>query len=229
MSTILVLDDDVNIGNMLEEALKLEGFKVLRAYSGTEALMILEKKRPNLILLDLMLPGISGEEVLEKINGIPVIIMSAKSETENKVKLLYGGASDFVAKPFVLSELLARVHAILRLAGSGMVEVEEQSEAQNDMPQVGDIRLDTELLQVIRDDQTVALTRTESAILNVLMQNDCRPVGRNTILDKISLSTPDCTERSLKQHISNIRKKLEMLDGRDHIEAIYGIGFRYVE
>ena len=96
MSTILVIDDDVNIGNLLDEALGLEGYQVLRAYSGTEALMILDKLRPDLILLDLMLPGISGEEVLEKIKGIPVIVMSAKSETEHKVKLLYGGASDYI-------------------------------------------------------------------------------------------------------------------------------------
>ena len=226
MSTILVIDDDVNIGNMLEEAIKLEGYKILRAYSGTEALMILEKKTPDLILLDLMLPGISGEEVLEKIKGIPVIIMSAKSDIDHKVELLYGGASDYITKPFVLAELLARVNAIIRIAGSNDTSSSE-SEGQSDKTKVGDIILDTELLQVSFDNETVSLTRTESAILNVLMLNDGRPVGRNTILERISISTPDCTERSLKQHISNIRKKLELLDGKDHIEAIYGIGFRY--
>ena len=226
MSTILVIDDDVNIGSMLEEALKLEGYKILRAYSGTEALMILEKKTPDLILLDLMLPGISGEEVLEKIKGIPVIIMSAKSDIDHKVELLYGGASDYITKPFVLAELLARVNAIIRIAGSNDTSSSE-SEGQSDKTKVGDIILDTELLQVSFDNETVSLTRTESAILNVLMLNDGRPVGRNTILERISISTPDCTERSLKQHISNIRKKLELLDGKDHIEAIYGIGFRY--
>ena len=229
MSTILVIDDDVNIGNMLEEALKLEGYKVLRAYSGTEALMILEKKKPNLILLDLMLPGMSGEEVLEKINGIPVIIMSAKSDTDHKVELLYGGASDYISKPFVIAELLARVNAIMRLAGAGAgaVSAAATDDEAESKTRVGDIILDTDLLQVRMGDENITLTRTESAILNVLMLNDCRPVGRNTILEKISISTPDCTERSLKQHISNIRKKLELLDGKDHIEAIYGIGFRY--
>ena len=226
MSTILVIDDDVNIGNMLEEALKLEGYKILRAYSGTEALMILEKKTPDLILLDLMLPGISGEEVLEKIKGIPVIIMSAKSDIDHKVELLYGGASDYITKPFVLAELLARVNAIIRIAGSNDTSSSE-SEGQSDKTKVGDIILDTELLQVSFDNETVSLTRTESAILNVLMLNDGRPVGRNTILERISISTPDCTERSLKQHISNIRKKLELLDGKDHIEAKKKKGKRY--
>ncbi|MBO4389410.1 MAG: response regulator [Lachnospiraceae bacterium] len=92
---ILIVDDDMAIGNMLEEALQGEGYAVVRAYSGTEALMVLEKERPDLILLDLMLPGLSGEEILPKIDGIPTIIMSAKSDTDHKVKLLYEGACDY--------------------------------------------------------------------------------------------------------------------------------------
>ena len=87
--------------------------------------------------------------------------------------------------------------------------------------------LDTDLMTAKIGEDEVSLTRTESAILNILMLNDGRPVGRNTILDRISNDTPDCTERSLKQHVSNIRKKLETLDGKDHIEAIYGIGFKF--
>ena len=224
--TILIVDDDMNIGNMLEEALKPEGYSVLRAYSGTEALMILEKNTPNLVLLDLMLPGISGEEVLSQISNIPVIVMSAKSETEHKIKLLYKGASDYIAKPFVISELLARVNAILRLAGTNIAEAREETPAS--VTRAGNLELDTELLTVRSGDKEVSLTRTEAAILDLLMLNDGRPMGRNAILDGIFNSTPDCTERSLKQHVSNIRKKLEILDGKDHIEAIYGIGFRYV-
>ena len=226
MSTILVIDDDMNIGNMLEEALRLEGYKILRAYSGTEALMVLDKTTPNLILLDLMLPGMTGEEVLSKINNIPVIIMSAKSETEHKVKLLYEGASDYISKPFELSELLARVKAILRLAGSAANDTQDEEDVYK--VAAGEMTLDKDLFQVTLDGKSVTLTRTEAAILNILMMNDGRPVGRNTILDKISYDTPDCTERSLKQHVSNIRKKLESLDGKDHIEAVYGIGFRFI-
>lgn len=227
MSSILVIDDDINIGNMLEEAFRLEGYKVYRAYSGTEALLVLENHKPNLVLLDLMLPGLSGEEVLPKIEGIPVIIMSAKSETEHKVKLLYEGASDYISKPFVLSELLARVKAILRLAGGNAVESQKEPEPAPNITKAGGVILDTDLMTAKIGKDEVSLTRTESAILNILMLNDGRPVGRNTILDRISNDTPDCTERSLKQHVSNIRKKLETLDGKDHIEAIYGIGFKF--
>ena len=227
---IMIVEDDVNIGNMLQEALRLEGYEVSRAYSGTEALMLLEKGRPDLILLDLMLPGLSGEEVLPKLDGILTIVMSAKSDIDNKVKLLYEGASDYITKPFVLSELLARISALLRLAGSSRQSVPAASEeTSKNLVKAGDLVLDTELMTVSAGDKEVSLTRTEAAILNILMLNKEQPMGRSTILDRISEDTPDCTERSLKQHVSNIRKKLESLDDIDHIEAIYGIGFRFHE
>lgn len=222
--TILIIDDDENIGNMLNEALEKEGYGVLRAYSGTEALMVLEKKRPDLVLLDLMLPGLSGEEVLPKLKGIPVIIVSAKNDIDHKVKLLYEGASDYITKPFVISELMARIAALLRLSA-----ITEQSKAEVDEACIstGNITLNNSLYIVTISETEVPLTRTEAAILNILMLNSGRPVGRSTILDRIADSTPDCTERSLKQHISNIRKKLEAVDGVDHIEAVYGIGFKF--
>jgi DNA-binding response OmpR family regulator len=218
----MVVDDDVSIGNMLEEALKKENYNVSRAYSGTEALMVLEKETPSLIILDLMLPGITGEEVLKKVNGIPVIVVSAKTDIDHKVELLYNGACDYVTKPFVISELLARIAVNLRKsAGTSQKE-------DSNIITVGNISLDTELFTVKTGSEEIALTRTEGAILQILMLNPNRPIGRNTILDRIMDITPDCTERSLKQHISNIRKKLEAATGVDHIEAVYGIGFKFM-
>lgn len=104
MKRILVVDDDQHIGNLLEEALAAEGYGVSRAYSGTEAQLLLERERPDLVLLDLMLPGLSGEALLPKLQGIPVIVVSAKAGVDDKVKLLLGGAVDYVTKPFVLRE-----------------------------------------------------------------------------------------------------------------------------
>ena len=223
---IMIIEDDVNIGDLLADALKPEGYLVSRAYSGTEALMLLEKETPDLVLLDLMLPGISGEELLPKLNGILTIIMSAKTDIDNKVRLLYEGASDYVTKPFVVSELLARISALLRLSAAkeGMKDPEAK-----DVIRVAGVELDAALLTVTAGGGSANLTRTEAAILHLLMLNSGRPLGRSTILDRISADTPDCTERSLRQHISNIRKKIQELDGIDHIEAIYGVGFRYVE
>ncbi|MBP3798764.1 MAG: response regulator transcription factor [Ruminococcus sp.] len=217
MQNILVVDDDIYIGDMLEETLSAEGYGVLRAYSGTEALFVLGNQKPDLILLDLMLPGLSGEELLPKIKDIPVIVVSAKVDVSDKVALLMSGACDYVTKPFNISELLARITVQLRKA---------QASANSDTLKFSDLTLHCDTLTAVIGAEEVRLTRTECAILKLLMQNPNSPVGRTTILDKISLDTPDCTERSLKQHISNMRKKLELVSGKDYIEAVYGIGFK---
>ena len=115
---ILIVDDDPCVSDLLNELLSKEGYGVLRAYSGTEAVTLLERERPDLILLDLMLPGLSGEEVLKKIAGIPVIVVSAKAGVDDKVALLLGGAQDYITKPFSTKELLARVEVQLRKTGT---------------------------------------------------------------------------------------------------------------
>ncbi|ADU21356.1 response regulator transcription factor [Ruminococcus albus] len=217
MQDILVIDDDIYIGDMLEEALRKEGYGVSRAYSGTEALLLVGQKKPDLILLDLMLPGLSGEELLPKIKGIPVIVVSAKADVADKVGLLMAGASDYVTKPFNIAELIARIAVQLRMA---------QSKGDTNALTFGDLTLYCDTLTAVIDGEEIRLTRTECAILKLLMQSPNTPVGRTTILDKISIDTPDCTERSLKQHISNMRKKLEAVNGHDYIEAVYGIGFK---
>lgn len=217
MNTILVIDDDIHIGNLLEEALSGEGYSVIRAYSGTEAQLVLSKAKPDLILLDLMLPGLSGEELLPKICDIPVIVVSAKVEVSDKVDLLLNGAADYITKPFELPELLARVKVQLRKGGSA---------AHGNTICFNEITLHPDTLTVELNGTEIRLTRTECAVLKLLMNNPNIPVSRSSILDKINLDTPDCTERSLKQHISNIRRKLLAVSGKDYIEAVYGIGFK---
>ncbi|WP_044916822.1 response regulator transcription factor [Butyrivibrio sp. WCE2006] len=224
---IMIVEDDINIGDMLQEALEAEEYIVSRAYSGTEAIMLLEREKPDLVLLDLMLPGMTGDELITRLNGILTIVMSAKSDLESKIELLHKGASDYITKPFAIAELLARVEAQLRLANP--VGATRQSSTDANIVTAGNIKLDSSLGIVTIGDKETNLTRTEAAILNILMLNPNRPIGRSTILDRISEDTPDCTERSLKQHISNVRKKLSQLDNIDHIEAIYGIGFQFNE
>ncbi len=221
MNNVMIIDDDLYINKMLEEALVQAGYSVTKAFSGKEALEIISKVRPDLVLLDLMLPGLSGEELLPHLRGIPVIVVSAKIDVKNKVELLLGGAADYVTKPFDMDELLARITVQLR-------KPQTSDSGNDDFVCVEGVKLNTALLQVNVEGTEVALTRTECAILKILMVNAGRPVGRSTILDRISLDTPDCTERSLKQHISNIRKKLQAVDETDHIEAVYGIGFKYI-
>ena len=216
MTEILIIEDDMSIGNMLEKTLTNEGYAASRAYSGTEALLILKEKKPSLILLDLMLPGLSGEELLPKIKGIPVIVMSAKSDSATKVDMLLGGAYDYITKPFDIDELLARITVALR---KGRLE-------QSGIISCKGLTLDTQTHTVTVNEKEIKLTRTEFAILKLLMQNPDKVAAKLTILDKISEDTPDCTESSLKQHISNLRKKLKADDGQDRIEAVWGIGFK---
>lgn len=217
MKTIAVIDDDQPIGDMLEELLRQEGYGVLRAYSGTEALYLLSRHRPDLILLDLMLPGLSGEEVLPRIQDIPVIVVSAKVEVEDKVRLLLDGAVDYVTKPFEPRELLARIAAQLRV---------HAAQPRSSVLTVGGLRLDTAAHALTVEGTPVRLTKTEYAILKLLMANAGQAIAKSVILDRISADTPDCTESSLKIHVSNLRRKIRDACARDCIEAVWGIGFR---
>lgn len=217
MQTILIIDDDAAIGNLEQEVLERAGYTVLRAYSGTEALLFLKTSRPDLILLDLMLPGLSGEEVLPRIQGIPVIVVSAKTAVQDKVDLLLGGAADYLTKPFDTKELLARVAVRLREASCSPLAT---------VYTCGSLTLDTASREVRTGDMQVQLTRTEYAILKLLMQNPGQVLAKSVLLDRISADTPDCTESSLKTHIGNLRCKLRSASGHDYVEAVWGIGFR---
>ncbi len=218
MKRILVIDDDIHIGNLLEEALSREGYSVLRAYSGTEAALILQREKPDLILLDLMLPGINGEEVLSLTEGIPVIVVSAKIDVDSKVNLLLAGAADYVTKPFDLKELLARIAVQLRNPAitEPVLTFEELA-----------LHTDTRTASVGTNE--VRLTRTECAILKLLMRNPTQVIPKAQLLERISADTPDCTESSLKTHISHLRAKLYQIGGKDYIESVWGIGFKMRE
>ena len=216
MKHILVVDDDIHIGNLLQEALEGEGYRVSRAYSGTEAALAVERERPDLALLDLMLPGLSGEAVLPRLAGLPVIVVSAKADIDSKIGLLLGGAADYVTKPFVLRELLARVAVRLR----------EAPAREGGTVSFGPLRLDADARWVAVDGTEVRLTRTEYAILRLLMASPSRVITKSRLLDEIARDTPDCTESSLKTHVSNLRKKLRDAGAGDCIESVWGIGFK---
>ena len=211
---ILIIDDDMKIGDLEQEVLEQAGYCCQRAYSGTEALFCLEHTRPDLILLDLMLPGLSGEELLGKIRGIPVIVVSAKAGIDDKVSLL-GGAEDYITKPFSTRELLARVEVQLRKAVSPL----------SDVFRYKNLMMDAASHTVTAGEQTVLLTKTEYAILKLLIQNPEQVIAKSVILERISEDTMDCTENSLKTHISHLRSKLREAGGRDYIKAVWGIGF----
>ena len=220
MKKIMIVDDDQHINEMLKERLTEEGYEVIAAYSGTEAQMFLSGHKPDLILLDLMLPGISGEELMTQIKGVPVIVLSAKADIADKVGLLRGGAADYMTKPFAMEELLARIDVQLRKA---------EAAADGNVLRFQEISLDTDTHTVVCDGNEIRLTRTEYAILKLLMQKPGQVVAKLTILESISEDTPDCTEDSLKIHIHNLRRKLKAAAGKEYISAVWGIGFMLTE
>lgn len=216
MPNILIIDDDAHINDIVSKALKAEGYNVTSAYSGTEALLLLSHNKPDLILLDLMLPGLTGEELLPQIKDIPVIVVSAKADVTDKVELLVGGAADYITKPFDMKELLARIMVQLR---------KNENYADKSLLTYREITLDTDKHTVSANGSEQKLTRTEFAIMKLLIRDPEQVVAKLTILDRISLDTPDCTEDSLKSHIYNLRKKLKALTGKEYISSVWGIGF----
>ena len=220
MKHILIIDDDMHLNDMLGKVLTQEEYQVSHAYSGTEALLFLQNNQPDLILLDLMLPGLTGEEILPKISDIPVIVMSAKVDVKDKVALLLNGAVDYITKPFDIEELLARI----------VVQLRKTEKVRNPEKLAYDeILLDITTHCVLVREQEVKLTKTEFAILKLLMENPKQIITKTVLLDRISEDTPDCMESSLRVHISNLRKKLREASGKDYIEAVWGIGFKMAE
>ena len=220
MPHILMIDDDAHINDIVSRALQAEGYSVTSAYSGTEALLLLTQQKPDLILLDLMLPGLSGEELLPQIQNIPVIVVSAKADVTDKVGLLMGGACDYITKPFDMKELLARILVQLR---------KHEKSAEKSLLTYREITLDTDKQTIFANGKEQKLTRTEFAIMKLLIRNPEQVVAKLTILDRISPDTPDCTEDSLKSHIYNLRRKLKALTGREYVSAVWGIGFMLCE
>lgn len=220
MSHILIIDDDIHINEMLEEVLIQEGYQVSHAYSGTEALLFLANEKPDLILLDLMLPGLTGEEVLPQIEKIPVIVMSAKVEVKDKVALLLNGAEDYITKPFEIEELLARI--VVQLRKSTRLDSSEKLMYR-------EITVNMVTHEAWVGEHEIKLTKTEFAILKILLEHPKQVITKTVLLDRVSEETPDCMESSLRVHISNLRKKLREISGKDYIEAVWGIGFKMAE
>ncbi len=216
MKKILIIEDDESIHNVIEELLKENDYNVFNAYSGTEALLLLEKERYDLILLDLMLPGITGEELLAKVKNIPIIVISAKISSDDKVNCLLSGANDYITKPFDSRELLARIEVQLRNCNSNIIDSLKYKELE--------LLSDNNTLLVCNN--KVNLTKTEYAIIKQLLLNQTQVITKSKLLDLISVDTEDCDENSLRVHISNLRKKIRDHSNNEYIESVWGIGFK---
>lgn len=217
---ILVVEDDADINNLLAEMLRRGGFHAAQAYSGTEAKLLLKSRQYGLVLTDLMLPGCTGEELIETIrakSGVPVIVLSAKETPEDKINALRLGADDYITKPFHSEELLARIEAALRRCGGAMAS-----------PQLSHngILLDTAARTVSVDGRPVLLTHREFDILALLMEHPGKVFTKGNLYQSVWNDEFLGDDNTINVHISNLRSKL----GRPEvIQTVWGIGFKMQE
>ena len=219
MKKILLVEDNKEIHELIKNVLEKERYIVINAYSGTEALIILEKEKIDLILLDLMLPGINGEEIIKKIKSIPIIVISAKVSKQDKINSLLIGANDYITKPFDMDELLARVKVQLRI---------NNTSKNNDL-KYKEMTLNCMNHTLILNDQKISLTKTEYNIFQELLLEPNRVVTKSRLIELMSNDTLNFDENSLKVHISNIRKKIKQVTDKEYIESVWGIGFKMVD
>lgn len=221
MNTILIVEDDTNINALLKEALEKEGYLCTQAFSGTEARLLLEQRQYAVILLDLMLPGMSGEDVLKEIRrkgSTPTIILTAKDTIDSKVAFLQNGADDYITKPFDIKEVLARVEVQIRRMGN----LPEQKKLI-----YRDLEIDKETYTVSVGGKTLPkITRQEFAILELLVRYPKKVFSKEELFEYAWKEPYMGETKTLDVHISNIRKKIKQVTEEEYIDTIWGIGFR---
>lgn len=219
---ILVVDDEERIRSLLQAYLTQEGFYVSTAENGRVALALVEQERPDLVVLDIMMPEMDGYEFLRmfsRTHAEPVILLTARLEESDKVIGLELGADDYVTKPFSLRELTARIRTVLRRMG--------KSTTQANLLEAGDIILDRDAYLVTVQGRPVTLTRSEFDLLAALAVSPGRTLSRLQLLDFVQGVAFEGIERSIDGHIKNLRAKIEADPRNPHyIETIYGVGYR---
>lgn len=221
-ATILVIEDDTGLQNYLKDLLLENDFIVHTASDGVIALNTLKKSEPDLVILDLGLPNLSGEtvclEIRKKYPELPIIILTARDAVEDKVKGLNLGADDYITKPFIAEEFIARVHARLR-----------KSENTSDTLKVSDLELNSKTLEVKRGGKALQLTPKEFHLLQYLMNNKGRILTREMILNRIWLSSPDIETRVVDVYMGYLRKKVDSGFKKPLIQSVRGFGYTIKE
>lgn len=218
MNNILIVEDDMYINDLLYEALVTESFSCTRAYSGTEALLCIEKKNFQIILLDLMLPGMTGEKLVPLIEercNAAIIIISSKDILDTKVEMLTSGADDYITKPFEIEELLARIQVQLR----------KSSPYQGQLLSFQSLTLDKDRNALIVSGQEIALTHQEFKIMELFLSYPKKIFSKQEIYEYAWTDFYVGEDKTVNVHISNIRQKIKKTSGQEWIKTVWGVGF----
>ncbi len=226
MKKILIIEDDKTIVEGLEAAFTFHGFRLLSAGNGEDGFFLLGSEKPDVVILDIMLPGFDGFEICKKIRerdlGIPIIMLTAKSRESDKLRGFEVGADDYVTKPFSARELIARVNAVLKRSGVRVKEVRGQ------VVTVGDVSVNFDNFTVVRDGEELSLSPKEYEILKLLMDNPEVVISRNRIIDDIWGEEYYPNPKTIDNFILKLRNKIEE-DSKHprHILAVHGIGYKF--
>ena len=225
VQTIVVIDDEESVREVVRAYLEKDGFRVFTAADGREGLALAEKHQPDLIVLDLMLPDVSGEEICEEIRGrsdVPIVMLTAKASEDERIAGLVAGADDYLVKPFSPRELVARVRAVLRRTQGVETPLVEVLRFDG-----GRLEIDTVKHEVRRDGATVDLTPNEYKLLQALARYPGRAYSRYELIDRVQGYDFDGFERTIDVHVRNLRKKLEPDPAKPrYVETVTGIGYR---
>ena len=225
MKQILIIEDDKEINGLLGKMLEENNYSVQSAFTGIDGISMFRSKQFDMVLLDIMLPYKSGDEVLRELrsfSNIPVIMITAKDLTQTKVDLLRLGADDYITKPFDVDEVLARIEAALRRY--------IHNSAIGDTLSYQDIIIDCEYKRVTVSERIVALTMTEYAILELLMRSPMKVFSKRNIFESVSGEEYLSDDNTMNVHISNLRQKLRDAGKQEnYIETVYGMGYRLLK
>jgi DNA-binding response OmpR family regulator len=222
--SVLVVEDNEDINRILKRFLEQAGYQVKSAFSGTEAQLLFSMEHFHLIILDLMLPGLSGEEIIQEIrkkSQTPIVVISAKSSLEDKVNVLKIGADDYITKPFEREEVLVRIEALLRRCHVNNMEASENNEIS-----FKNLLLKVASREVFVKENPITLTAYEFDILYLLLQHPDRVFTKDQLYQEIWKTGYYGEDNTINVHISNIRKKIKDYDEEAYIKTVWGIGFK---